>query len=303
MNFIENNRKFEVTFSESIQVGVGGSGVAISDMSYLFYYNARMKDYDNVIRACKDITKASYCFAYSGIETFDSATFPDTSKCGSFGYMFSNCTDLVKADLSHLDCSSMAQSNGSGFYEMFRNCEALEEVIGFAHKSSDYPNTRETFYKCPRLKRLTFSPDVGDFVQMDLDISDCGFEREGMVELFNSLPIAGQKCLLTIEGNPCVTGRSTTTVPNGEYHDYIEDADTLIAVLNENVLSDEADCIIEDATGDMRSYMKEIMIRRANDFIYPVKLEWLEHTVEAKTEKLTDNDRMIAENKGWSLIG
>lgn len=300
MDFQPQNNEQALLYKVLIGETVGD--LYITDMSYLFYNDARLENCENIFALCKDVTKASYCFANSTIENFDSANFPDTSKCDSFGDMFASCPYLVSADLLHLDCSSMAQSNGSGFYGMFQGCWLLEEVIGFAYNASEYPNTGRTFYDCPRLKRLTFSPDVGILAQMDLDISDCSFEREGMVELFNSLPTVEQKCTLTIANNPCITGTLYTTMPKGEYDEYIYDAETLIAVLNENVLSDAASCEIEDSTGDMRSYLKESLVNRASELSYPVELSWQEYTIEATVEKLTDDDRLIAENKGWSLI-
>lgn len=277
-------------------------GLYITDMSYLFYSNARMDNYETILGLCKDVTKASYCFYSSDIETFDSANFPDMSKCDSFGSMFASCPYLVSADLSHLDCSSLAMSNGSGFYDMFRGCWLLEEVIGFAYNASEYPNTGRTFYDCPCLKRLTFAENVGALTTMDLDISGCSFEREGMVELFNSLPTVEQKCTLTIANNPCITGTLIVTVPRGEYDGYIEDADTLITVLNENVFDDTANCIINDASDETTSYTKENLIAQADNLLYPVELEWRDHSYEVAVDKLTDDDRLIAKDKGWSLI-
>ena len=183
----------------------GGSGF-ISDMSYMFYMDARFGIRDTIYTYCKDIRTCRSCFmGCSDIVEFDSKGFPDTSNCRFMENMFMSCKKLVKADMSHIDCSSLYSSN-SGMMGAFQDCSNLEEVIGLLYKSSETPSLTGAFNRCPKLRRLTFSEDCGNYKGTDIDISNCSFERSGMVELFNSLPTITNSSKLTITGNPCLTG-------------------------------------------------------------------------------------------------
>ena len=42
--------------------------------------------------------------------------------------------------------------------------------------------------------------------------------------------------------------------------------------------------------------------RKMGEFVYPVRVSWSEHTYEKSVIKLTDEDRAIATNKGWTLV-
>lgn len=283
---------------------VGGSGgTKITNMSYLFYRDSRLNILSEMYGLCHNVTDCGYCFSDCyDLTEFNSAGFPDTSICESIAYMFADCSNLVKADMSHIRCDALRSVNGSGLNYTFSSCGKLEEVVGFLYKSSAKPNTNKTFEGCTSLRRLVFAADCGSYAGTNIDISGCSFERSGMVELFNSLPIVTAACKLTISLNPCITGVSVVTVPGGEYDEYIEDEATLRAVIAENVKSDNADVIVEDGYGNVEAFIPHFIDDKIANLEYPVKVSWREHTYETSVEKLTDEDRAIAENKGWTLV-
>ena len=284
-------------------IGGGSSGTKITDMSYLFYDDARLDMLSKTYSLCDNVTDCGYCFSHCvDLTEFNSVGFPDTSKCESMAYMFDNCNYLVRVDMSHIRCDALKGFNGSGLNYTFRACWKLEEVIGFLHKSSAKPNTNKTFEGCSSLRRLVFAADCGEYAGTSIDISGCSFERSGMVELFNSLPAITVASKLTIKNNPCVTGILITTVPEGEYDEYIEDEATLRAVIAEYVKSEFADVRVENSDGDVVGFIPDYMENKIGEFVYPVRVSWGEHTYETSVEKLTDEDRAIATNKGWTLV-
>lgn len=283
--------------------GGGGSGAKITDMSYLFYSDGRLGILSDIYSLCDNVTDCGYCFSDCyDLTEFNSVGFPDTSKCGSMAYMFRDCSNLVRADMSHVRCDALKTVNGSGLNYTFRGCGKLEEVIGFLYKSSAKPNTNKTFEGCVSLRRLVFAADCGEYAGTSIDISGCSFERSGMVELFNSLPTITVASKLTIKLNPCVAGTLVITVPEGEYDEYIEDEATLRAVIAEYVKSEVADIRVENSDGEIIGFITDYMENKMGEFVYPVRVSWSEHTYETTVEKLTDEDRAIAENKGWTLV-
>lgn len=185
----------------------GGVSPFIKDLNYMFYNESRLDIRDAIYALCKDVELCMGTFAESdSLTEFDSKRFPDTSKCITFFGMFANCPWLVKADLSHLDCSSAAEGWFLvGLMGMFENCVRLEEVVGLLYKSSEKPCTEGAFIGCTKLRRLTFAEDCGNYKGTDISIANCNFDRSGMRELFNSLPTITNSSKLTITGNPCLT--------------------------------------------------------------------------------------------------
>ena len=161
-------------------------GVVITDASYLFYYNARLDSINELLACCKNVTSAENMF------------------CG--------CKDLTSVDLTDLDTSQT-----SNFEGIFYACMSLTEIIGFSapHKhvvKVDFP--KGTVDAPSPLKRLVFK-DVPNAIHSPIDISYCSFDRDGMVEMFESLTdFVAENTLdntpemyrkITVTGNPCVT--------------------------------------------------------------------------------------------------
>lgn len=106
---------------------------------------------------------------------------------------------------------------------MFDNCTKLEEIIGFSATNTAgvtiaFPVGASASSRMA-LKRLTFRTDLPDGVysiRSAINIKYCSFERDGMVEMFNTLPdvsglgLSSSYTTITITGNPCVTNATLT---------------------------------------------------------------------------------------------
>lgn len=64
------------------------------------------------------------------------------------------------------------------------------------------PTITDAFKGCISLRHLIFDSQV--WKGSDFSISDCSFEREGLVEMFRSLPTITSAKTITITGNPGV---------------------------------------------------------------------------------------------------
>jgi surface protein len=141
----------------------------------------------------------------------------DTSKATSMSYMFNGCSSLVSLDLRGWNTD-----NTTILSAMFTECSSLTEIIGFS--ATNKVNMNIGFPKGSSsalyaLKRLTFRTDLPDGVysiRSKIDIKYCSFERDGMVEMFNTLPdvsglgLSSSYTTITITGNPCVTNATLT---------------------------------------------------------------------------------------------
>lgn len=141
-------------------------------------------------------TKASYlynkCYAMREISNISAPV------CTNADYMCLYCTGLVKVDGLSLPAATSVK-------EIFRYCENLEELLNL-----DFSKVAKIEYFCTgatKLRRLTFSPEATKVPQFYID--DASFDREGMVEMFNSLPDGGSVAIM-IMGNPCVTDGTLT---------------------------------------------------------------------------------------------
>lgn len=188
----------------------------------------------------------SYMFAncYS-METVDLSTF-DASNCQYLRGLFSNCKSLKNIDLSGLlmeakiscqadamlqNCTSLKSVDMSNFdtsrmYNMnnfLDSSRAVEEIVGF---SSAGVQGASKLFPCgggpslmSKLERLTFRTDLPDgkyAIRSPIDIRYCSFIRDGMVEMFSTLPDISGLTLndgykrITITGNPCATDGTLT---------------------------------------------------------------------------------------------
>ena len=141
----------------------------------------------------------------------------DTSNVTDMGNVFTNCQALTSLSLSSWDTSKT-----TNMYGLFNQCTVLTEILGFsamnkAGLSITFPSGSSS--KVYALKRLTFRTDLPDGVysiRSAINIKYCSFERDGMVEMFNTLPdVSGlthsaSYKTITITGNPCVTNATLT---------------------------------------------------------------------------------------------
>lgn len=245
----------------------------------------------------------------------------DTSNVKTMSSMFSTCQRLERVDMSNID--TRAVTSGSG---MFSNCNSLAEILGFSlagtsSSSSPFPKGSTTTATAA-LNRLTFRTDYEDGVYSyrgPIDIKYCSFDREGMVEMFNTLPDISSLSLsssykrITLTGNPCVL--SEFTVPASllgddevyttlntydEYVSYVkrqyryigyENAPLKYYLDGQSALTDAVEGTFSDITEDMFA-------------AGPLHVHLKGETVTVPEEmKLTSEDRLIATDKGWTLVG
>lgn len=221
----------------------GGDEWYITDARYLFYGGARLNAKDVLLAKCKDVTSIEQMFyncnkltsldvsgwetgsvtnmsnAFTGcyrITSLDVRNW-NTGNVTEMVSMFSSCTGLTSLDISGWDTGKAVN-----MHRIFFGCAGLKEIIGFSATNKagvtiGFPvgYSHQHF----ALKRLTFRTDLPDGVysiRSAINISYCSFERDGMVEMFNTLPdvsglgLSSSYTTITITGNPCVTDGSLT---------------------------------------------------------------------------------------------
>ena len=155
------------------------------------------------------LTTLKYCF-YNQFQLSEMPTFEITSGVKDWSYAFFNCSSLTGT--FNFDMSS--SSNVS--YVLY-GCKNLEEIINFPfdRRGNNTANFRNAFptgtsSSPAKLKRLTFNG--GETAWYTIEIQYCSFTREGMIEMFNSLPTytGTITAKITIKGNPCVTDGTLT---------------------------------------------------------------------------------------------
>jgi surface protein len=211
-----------ITLAFAKKLSGGGSGGGedewyITDASYLFHGGARLDVMDFLIPKFKSVTSMNNMFnnCYH-MTSVDLSSF-DTSKVTNMSNMFNNCQNLISVDVSNFDTSKVTTMS-----YMFGYDAKLAEITGFsatnkAGVSIGFPTgTASSRYA---LKRLTFRTDLPNGVysiRSAIKISYCSFDRDGMVEMFNTLPdvsglgLSSSYTTITITGNPCVTDATLT---------------------------------------------------------------------------------------------
>lgn len=196
--------------------GMGGGDIVFTgtDGAYLFAGNARMDKMDKIFSMCDGITSLYYMFyGVDGKFAVDLSKL-DTSKVTTTKMMFA-ASDVTKVDFSKNDFSACTE-----FESMFQTCRYLEEIIGFSapYGNLTYPvgfpkGSSSTRYA---LKRLTFRTDIPCAICSPIDVRYNSFDREGVVEMFNTLPditglgLPDYKGCVYLAGNPCITDGTLT---------------------------------------------------------------------------------------------
>ena len=256
------------TMPQAIRNIKGGADFTINDASYLFTNNARSEIKDELISLLKDVTDMNHMYCNSGITEIDLSSF-DTSKVTDMSYMFSGCANLQTINMNGIDLSNTTNwhylfhgtSNLQNLYwndidtsnitnmgylfgssgitnidfshidtskvtnmaSIFSLCKQLESITGFSATNKSgisltFP--AGTSASSPvALRRLTFRTDLPEgtySIRSAINIKYCSFDREGMVEMFNTLPDISSLNLgasykkITITGNPCLTDGTLT---------------------------------------------------------------------------------------------
>ena len=171
----------------------------------------------------RNVTNMSNMFSNcQKVKNLDISKF-DTSNVTNISYMFNGCKEITHLDFSNWDTGNIKTISG-----LFANCTALEEIVGFSATNKAgftirFPDTSSTSTRY-RLRRLTFRTDLPDGVysiRSAILVRRCSFDRDGMVEMFNTLPdvsglgLSSSDTTITITGNPCVS--DTVTLLGSDY--------------------------------------------------------------------------------------
>lgn len=193
----------------------------VTNMSAMFNNCALIKNLDLSNFDTSNVTNMSSMFyGCNNLETVNLSSF-NTSKATTMAQMFYNCSNLLRLDMSNFDTSNVDSIS------YFCSSRKLEEFIGFSATKSAGTSLTNTFPTGTStstsgraaLKRLTFRTDLGEGVyaiRSAFSIKNCSFTREGMVEMFNTLPdisslgLSASNTKITITGNPCLTDGTLT---------------------------------------------------------------------------------------------
>lgn len=198
----------------------------------------------------KGVTTATQMFQAAKIEKIGNLTLSYTSGAQTFGNLFDGCTALEEVGLisgyrcnannAHslvLGCTNLKKFGGLYFSNQgttniittqssrllgTTSFTKLEEILNvpvsyFQYGGTQIANMAGTASSPKPLRRLTFNTTNIAYTNKtnykSFSIAYCSFDRDGMVEMFNSLPnasdVTGAK-VITITGNPCVTDGTLT---------------------------------------------------------------------------------------------
>lgn len=291
-----------------ISGGVGTSGkLRLNSAEYLFYNGCRLEAKEELLAALVSPIRADFMFyGCKDLKEVDISGI-DWSKCTGMNNAFQS-SGLVRIDLSGCNFASLI-----GGSTIFRFCNDLEEITGVCFPK--YRIMDDFFPKgiasepC-KLRRLTFKQGV--LSCGDINISYCSMERDGAVELFNSLsdyskvtgndlPVQNYR-RITLIGNPCVTGEKTILVPQeemmftiSEIYDAMRRNDIAeVTVVTD--LDEEKTLTLEQADEQMFGDVEYL-----TDEEFPIQTTLMvKETVECET--ITDEDKAIATRKGWIIV-
>lgn len=286
--------------------GVGGS-FKLDNASYLFYDGIRLNALSELLSILDSPTRADYMFFNAKDLKEVDLSGVDWSKCTGVFNMFV-ASGLERIDLSNCN---FAVAKGSS---AFRGCSELVEIIGIAlpdYRIMDDFFPKGTASEPYKLERLTFKEGVMSCG--DVNISYCNMDRNGAIELFNSLsdwsrvtgdalPVESYR-RITLIGNPCVTGIKKL---NTQEETRIEELYDLYRAMRDNDLEEITLTTYSDKV--LTLTMEQIDAQMMDEASYLD--EWedfpvtavLPVTLELECETLTDEDKEIATKKGWTIV-
>ena len=124
----------------------------VEDMSYMFYYCLRLEQLDLSNFNTSNVENMSYMFYSSPYLTqLDLSNF-NTSNVEDMSYMFYNCNSLTSLDLSSFDTSKVINMS-----HMFRGCESLTTLDVSSFDTSNVTSMIYMFNNCESLTTLDVS--------------------------------------------------------------------------------------------------------------------------------------------------
>lgn len=294
----------------------------VTDMNRMFSSvgkNAYLKILDLSHFDTSNVTTMQSMFeSASSLETIVVDNF-DTANVTNMGSMFSGCNALV----SPLNLSNWDTGKVNNMGNIFYLCFALESITGFsatnkAGLSIYFP--RGSVSQIYALKRLTFRTDLPEgtySIRSAINIQYCNFLREGMVEMFNTLPdvstlgLSSSYTTITITGNPCVLDSFSLTAWSGvsvfnSYEELRKDVSKRYRGLDYQnapvryMPKAGVNNFIETTFGEITPEMFEDPDLYGSGVL---AVGFLSDTVVIPEEhKLSEADKLIATNKGWTIV-
>lgn len=320
---------------QGIETGGNGEELAISDASYLFYSGARVSNYDSIVKHLVDVTNMSYMFSKfpDGISV-DISTL-NTSKVINMSNMF-NGAKLRSADFSNFDTSNVTDMSS-----MFNGCDYLADLNIKNFDTSKVTNMNEMFVGMMNLETLDLSNfDTSNVTNMSSMFAANGKLKNLNISSFNTSKVTtmtymfnncnglktldfsnfdtGKANMMTSIFNGCssleeITGFSATNkagltigFPKGTTSSrYALRRLTFRTDLPEGTYSIRSAINISYCAFD-RAGMVEMFNSLPDITSAGVSANYKKITITGNPcltdGTLTDEDRAIATNKGWTLV-
>lgn len=251
----------------------------------------------------KVTSMASMFKGCGNLASLDVSNF-NTSKVTTVNYMFYNCSSLKSLNFSNWDTKLITNMSN-----MFSGATSLEEIIGFSATNKAgltiaFPiGTAGTE---SALRRLTFRTDLPEgtySIRSAINVRYCDLYREGLVEMFNTLPdvsglsLSNSQKTIYITGNPGVEGRMV--IP-AHTHDEIATVEEL-STLCDTCRIHAAQCTFTDGNGEEKTMMPYLIVEGTETVTFPLRNFYHESVTAYGVNAITDEDRAIATTKGWIL--
>jgi len=254
--------------------------------------------------------KPNYAYQmFYGCSSLKEVPKMDLSECTYISNMFQGCTGLNGTVNIGKHNSTRNISN------TFGGCKNIKAIEDFYVSSTSYVAGGTTFpvgsaTDIVALKRLTIHPEA-TYTGFTFNLSFCSFERSGMVEFFNSLlditdsTASSSYKTITITGNPCVLDGYSLS-KNTAYSTYkthealIEYAikryrgfDCQGAPIKYYLSGGSSNSAVEGVFSDITTDMFDA----GNVYV-----QFLADTISVpEDQRLSDSDKQIAIDKGWTL--
>ena len=220
-NYNFSNAFYAVASSRSESESLGDFEINANNMTSMFNGMYSLKAVGNITNLYNSKCTATNLFA--GCRFLQEVGLITMQAMSGYS-LFNNCNNLVKIHgFSVPSQKYQGEIITSSSYRLISSSSltALEECLNIPVGYFRYGGTNiglsGTASAVKPLKRLTFcQSDEGYYTKnyaKNLTIQYCSFDRDGMVEMFNTLPDASDvtaTSTITITGNPCVTDGTLT---------------------------------------------------------------------------------------------
>ena len=266
--------------------GGGGADFEISDASYLFYGGARWDYKDVFLNALTDKLTGIKGMFYNcaTLQNIDLSRF-DTSSITDMSYIFYGCTLLENVEISNLNTSKVTQLSS-----MFCNCSNLKEIDLSSFDTSRCVTLSQFVMNCSKLKKINLSNfDTARTTDFSNIFSGCK-ELEEIIG-FSATNKSGINIYFpygTSSAYPAKLKRLVfrTDLPEGTY--------SIRSAINIKYCAFERTGMVE-----MFNSLPDISGLSLSASYKKITITGNPCVVDGT---LTDDDKAIATNKGWTLV-